>query len=377
MRVRSYKIRGALAKITKHLDEIRADNLPVICASAGNHAQGVAYACQQLQIQGVIYMPQTTPKQKVHRVKVFGGDYVRIELVGDTFDDAAQESVAYHQSIPSVYVHPFDDIDVIMGQSTVGLEFMKQLAQQPDYIITPIGGGGLSAGLITYIKQLSPHTKVIGVEPKGAPSMHYALEQGSPKKLDKIDKFVDGAAVQKIGELNFEILAPQLDDMVAVDEGEVCCELLDLYTNHAIVAEPAGTLAVTALRQLQHKIKGKRVVCIVSGGNNDVDRFEEIKEKALIYKGVKHYFIIKFPQRAGALKEFVTEILGEGDDIVFFEFAKKNNREAAPALVGLELNNPENLNPIYDKLTQKGYGYEYLNPKEDMFSVFNFSSHIS
>jgi threonine dehydratase len=333
--VRSYKIRGAYNKIKSLQTKEREQG--IVCASAGNHAQGVAYSCHLLNIQGTIFMPATTPKQKIKQVELFGKDNVHIILEGDTFDDTYKKAIEFCEANNNVFVHPFDDEKVIAGQGTVGLEILEQLKEKIDYLFVPIGGGGLSAGVSTVFSALSPSTKIIGVEPLGAPSMKTSIAANQNITLDEIDKFVDGAAVKRVGDLNFEICKKNLDDIVLVPEGKVCSTILKLYNEEAIVVEPAGALSIAALDFYQEEIKGKNCVCVVSGSNNDITRTEEIKERSLFYEGLKHYFLIQFPQRPGALKDFVTEILGLDDDITFFQFSKKNNRESGPAVVGIEL----------------------------------------
>ena len=364
--IRSYKIRGAYNKISSLSNEEK--NNGIVCASAGNHAQGVAFSCGLLKIKGVIYMPKTTPNQKIKQVKAFGKQYVEIVLIGDTFDDAYKNAVEFANDNNKMFIHPFDDKQVVAGQGTVGLEILEAFNSLIDYVFVPIGGGGLSAGLLTVFKELSPKTKIIGVEPLGAPSMKFAMEKGKNSALDSIDKFVDGAAVKQVGYLNFEICKDNLDDIILVPEGKVCTTILRLYNEEAIVVEPAGALAIAALDFCKEKIKGKNVVCVVSGSNNDIERTEEIKERSLLYEGLKHYFMIQFPQRPGALKEFVNNILSPEDDITFFQFTKKNNRELAPALVGLELKKKGDVNGIMSKMDAYGFQYRYLNEKEDLYT---------
>ncbi len=364
--VRSYKIRGAYNKISS-LDESE-HRKGIVCASAGNHAQGVAYSCQLLKIHGKIYMPKTTPKQKIKQVQLFGKTFVEIVLVGDTFDDAYQHAVTEANEKKLVFVHPFDDLHVIAGQGTVGLEILQAEKQNIDYIFVPIGGGGLAAGLSTVFKQLSPNTKIIGVEPAGAPAMKNSISLGKNTALESIDKFVDGAAVKQVGQLTFDICKETLDDVVLVPEGKVCTTILRLYNEEAMVVEPAGALSISALDYYKDEIKGKNVVCVVSGSNNDILRTEEIKERSLLFEGLKHYFMIQFPQRPGALREFVNDILGEEDDITYFQFAKKNNRETGPVVVGLELKNKEDISSIKSRMQAKNFQYQYLNEMPDLYT---------
>ncbi|WP_026713253.1 threonine ammonia-lyase IlvA [Flavobacterium daejeonense] len=364
--VRSYKIRGAYNKISTLTAEEQEQG--VICASAGNHAQGVAYSCKLLQIKGKIYMPKTTPKQKIKQVKLFGENYVEIILTGDTFDDAYAAAIAESTKNKMAFIHPFDDEKVIAGQGTVGLEILESYKKPIDYVFVPIGGGGLASGLSEVFKHLSPQTKIIGVEPEGAPSMQTSIANNKVTVLDNIDKFVDGAAVKQVGKLTFDICKKSLSDIILVPEGKVCTSILRLYNEEAMVVEPAGALSIAALDFYKEKIKGKTVVCIVSGSNNDIERTAEIKERSLLYEGLMHYFMIQFPQRPGALKEFVNDILGPDDDITYFQFTKKNNRETGPAVVGLELKNKNDIEAIKTKMNNKGFEYKYLNDKLDLFN---------
>ncbi len=363
--VRSYKIRGAYNKIASF--ERSSLEQGVICASAGNHAQGVAYSCQLLGIHGVIVMPSITPKQKIRQVEMFGKDQVEIILHGDTYDDAFREAMRISEARHVAFIHPFDDKKVIEGQGTVGLEILHMAKKPVDYLLIPIGGGGLAAGVAAVFRTLSPETKLIGVEPEGAPAMQQSIASGRIVTLEKIDKFVDGAAVQTVGELTFPVCKELLDDVVTVPEGKICTTILKLYNEEAIVAEPAGALAISALDYFGDQIRGKEVVCIVSGSNNDITRTEEIKERSLLFEGVKHYFIVRFAQRAGALREFVGSVLGPDDDITHFEYSKKSSRERGPAVIGIELKSPEDFKPLLERMDQSGIVYEYLNEREDLF----------
>ncbi|REG98635.1 threonine ammonia-lyase IlvA [Flavobacterium aquicola] len=364
--VRSYKIRGAYNKMSTLTDAEKEQG--VICASAGNHAQGVAYSCNLLKIMGKIYMPKTTPKQKVKQVQLFGKNYVEIVLTGDTFDDAYAKSVEDATQNSKAFIHPFDDLEVIAGQGTVGLEILDDYHEPIDYVFIPIGGGGLASGLSTVFKQLSPNAKIIGVEPQGAPSMKTSIANHKNTALDTIDKFVDGAAVKQVGDLTFDICQKNVDDIILVPEGKVCTTILRLYNEEAMVVEPAGALTIAALDFYKEEIKGKTVVCIVSGSNNDIERTAEIKERSLLYEGLMHYFMIQFPQRPGALKEFVNDILGPDDDITYFQFAKKNSREVGSVVVGLELKNPNDIDAIKKNMDTKGFEYRYLNERHDLFT---------
>jgi len=363
--VRSYKIRGAYNKISSLTSEEAKKG--VVCASAGNHAQGVALSCKLLQIEGTIYMPTPTPKQKIEQVKMFGGDFITIKLVGDTFDDANGAAVEACTALGKSFIHPFNDEKVIEGQGTVGLEILEQATAPIDYVFIAVGGGGLASGLSSVFKALSPNTKIIGVEPEGAPSMLTSIKNNKNTTIENIEKFVDGAAVQRVGDLTFEICKANLHDMITVHEGKVCQTILELYNKDAIVVEPAGALSISALDSYAEAIKGKNVVCVVSGSNNDITRTAEIKERALLYANLKHYFILKFPQRAGALKEFVVDILGPTDDITHFQYAKKTNRENGSAVVGILLKSADDLEPLIEKMKARNFFGDYLNDKPDLF----------
>ncbi len=363
--VRSYKIRGAYNKI-KSLSEEDLKN-GIVCASAGNHAQGVALSCKLLNIKGEIFMPTTTPKQKIEQVRMFGNGCIEIILKGDTFDESNREAIAHSINEGKTFIPPFDDPKIIEGQGTIGMEIVEQSKKKIDYIFIPIGGGGLASGIGSYLKQISPETKIIGVEPAGAAGMKASIEAGSVVELEKIDKFVDGAAVKKVGKYTYDICKEILDDIVVVPEGAVCTTILDLYNKSAIVVEPAGAIAATALRFYSEQIKGKNVVCIVSGSNNDITRMEEIRERSLLYERLKHYFIIRFPQRAGALLDFIRDVLGPNDDISHFSYLKKFNKEKGPAIIGIEVTCPEDFNNLIERMDSNGIVYEYLNGKKDLF----------
>ena len=363
--VRSYKIRGAYNKMASLSKETLAKG--VVCASAGNHAQGLAYACHKMGVKGIIFMPTTTPNQKVKQVNLFGKNFVEVVLVGDAYDDAYYAAIEYVKTHDSTFVHPFDDVLVMEGQGTVGLEIFKDSDVKIDYLLMAIGGGGLAAGVSTVFKQLSPKTKLIGVEPLGSPSMKISMDEGHVVTLDEIDKFVDGAAVKRVGDTTFEVCRQNLDRIILVPEGKVCTTILQLYNEEAIVAEPAGALTIAALDFLRDEIKGKNVVCLVGGGNNDITRTEEIKERSLLYEGLKHYFIIRFAQRAGAMREFLSEVLGPTDDIAMFDYSKKTNRERGPALVGIELKKREDFEPLIERMKTAKIQFEYINDKPALF----------
>jgi threonine dehydratase len=362
--VRSYKLRGAYNLIQSLTQEQR--NRGVVCASAGNHAQGVAFSCKLLNIRGVIYMPAITPKQKINQVKMFGGENIEIILIGDTFDECQAHALEYTNDNEMIFIPPFDHIKVIEGQGTVGKEILDDLSSI-DYLFIPVGGGGLIAGVGQYFKTYSPQTKIIAVEPLGAPSMKEALKAGKPVVLDQIQRFVDGAAVKKVGELTFELSKDLITDVLLVPEGKVSSTILQLYNEDAIVAEPAGALSIASLEQYAEKIKGKKVVCILSGGNNDIDRMQEIKERSLLYEGLKHYFIVRFAQRPGALKEFVNHILGPNDDIVRFEFIQKHNKESGPALIGIEVKSKEDFSSLIQRMDAYKLNYTLVNQNENLF----------
>ena len=364
--VRSYKIRGAFARMCQLSVDEKSNG--VICASAGNHAQGVALCCKEMQVKGTIVMPVTTPKQKIQMVKSFGEEWVQIILFGDTFDASYEQAKKLTAENEACFIPPFDDPWVIAGQGTVAIEILNQIDKNIDFIFTPVGGGGIAAGIADVIKDKSPTTKLIGVEPAGAPSMTEALKHGHPIELSTIDKFVDGAAVKKVGTLNFEKCRNTLSEMILVDEGKVCGTILQLYNEFGIVVEPAGALTIAALEQVNpEKIRNKNVVLIVSGGNNDITRTEEIRERWMLSEGLKHYFLIRFPQRPGALKEFVSDVMGPQDDIVYFQFSSKKGRENGPALVGIELTISKNLEKIKTNLTEKGFDFEYLEQNSLLF----------
>lgn len=362
--VRSYKIRGAYHFISSLTENQR--NNGIVCASAGNHAQGVAFACRRLGIQATIYMPAITPRQKIRQVEMLGGDAVETVLLGDTFDESQDYAIAHARQHNKVFVPPFDHIKIIEGQGTVAAEILED-CPEVDYLFVPIGGGGLCAGIGAFMAMASPRTKIIGAEPLGAPSMTAALRAGKPVTLDKIQRFVDGAAVKRVGQLTFPICREVLHDVVLVPEGKVCTVILNLYNEDAIVAEPAGALSLAALEQYAEHLPGKRVVCVLSGGNNDIDRMQEIKERSLLHEGLKHYFIIRFAQRPGALKEFVNNILGPTDDIVRFEFIQKHNKETGPALVGIEVKTTRDFQQLMERMNAGKLNYTLINQHENLF----------
>ena len=354
--VRSYKLRGAYNKMST----ITSNS--IVSCSAGNHAQGVAFACNNLKIKGTIFMPITTPQQKISRVRQFGMDYVDIRLEGTTFDNSYEIARDYSKLSDEPFIHPFDDKKVIEGQGTVGLEILEDLPN-PDYIILPIGGGGLAAGVSSYIKALSPKTKIIGVEPLGAASMVGALHHGRPVTLDTISTFVDGASVKRIGDLTFPICQKYLHDVLLINEGHVCSKILELYNEQGLIIEPAGILSLCALDILD--LRSSKVVVVVSGGNSDVFRMPEILERSLIYTGLKHYFKIEFPQKPGALKDFVMNVLGPHDDIIYFRYTKIINKEMGPVILGIQLQAKEELNRILKNMNK--YNIKYESVKDNLY----------
>lgn len=380
--VRSYKIRGAY-NLMKSLSEEQLQK-GIVCASAGNHAQGFAYSCKKLNVKGMVFMPVITSNQKINQTKMFGDDKIEIKLIGDNYDECAVAAKEFTAQNSMTFVHPFDDHRIIEGQATVGVEILEQFNEIPtnnetgnhfspsgvggiDYLFLPVGGGGLASGVGSYFKTYSPKTKIIGVEPEGAPSMHNALKAGKPVTLDCIDTFVDGASVKRTGDITFSICKDVVDQLHLVPEGKVCSSILKLYNEDAIIAEPAGALSISALDNFIEEIKGKTVVCVVSGGNNDIDRMQEIKERSLQYEGLKHYFLIRFAQRPGALKEFVNNVLGPDDDITRFEYMQKHNKETGPALVGIELKKRKDYDALLINLKKSHIHYTELMKDDNMF----------
>jgi threonine dehydratase len=363
--VRSFKIRGAYNRIDSMSPEERERG--VVCASAGNHAQGVAFACEALGIQATIFMPEITPTQKIDRVKHFGGELVEVRLGGDSYDDANAAAQAFCSERHAVFVHPFDDVLTIAGQGTVGKELYDELGERLDVVVTGIGGGGLASGIASYLERRSPATRVIGVEPAGSPSMLESIRQGRVVSLDSIDTFVDGAAVKKVGEVTFEICRKLLERVVVVAEGKICTTVIELYQNEGIIAEPAGALAVSALDDLADEIRGTTTVCILSGGNNDILRYPEIMERSLVHQGRKHYFIVEFAQKPGQLRQFVDRALGPTDDIVRFEYMKKTNKERGAALVGIELKDKADLEPLLQRMDEIQLNHRPLESEELLY----------
>lgn len=362
--VRSFKIRGAYNKIASLSDEEKARG--IVCASAGNHAQGVSYSCSDLQIQGTIFMPSVTPKQKVRKVKKFGDGYVNMVLAGETFDDSYTEAEKFREEHDAIFVHPFNDELVISGQGTVGKEIYDELEGKIDFVFSSVGGGGLASGCMTYLKEKNQLIHYVGVEPGGAAAMYESLKTNQLVTLHDIDTFVDGAAVRRIGEKTFEIFKNYTGEIITVPEGKVCTAMIELYQNEGIIAEPAGALPVAALDFVAYRLRGKSVVCIISGGNNDILRYPEIMEKSLRYEGLKHYFIINFTQRPGQLRRFVEDVLGPDDDIVRFEYIKKTNAEKGPALVGIELADRDDHPGLIQRMDAIGFDYRVISD-DDMY----------
>ncbi|PTK50176.1 threonine dehydratase [Staphylococcus haemolyticus] len=369
--VRSFKLRGAYNAISVLTSEAKEKG--ITCASAGNHAQGVAYTAKALNLKAVIFMPVTTPLQKVNQVKFFGSKNVKIILTGDTFDDCLKEALIYTEQNHMTFIDPFNNVDTIAGQGTLAKEILNQSSNDSitfDYLFAAIGGGGLISGISTYMNQYSPQTKIIGVEPSGASSMYESVVvQNKIVTLDYIDKFVDGASVARVGDITYDIAKKFVDDYIQVDEGAVCSTILDMYSKQAIVAEPAGALSVSALEHYKEKIKGKTVVCVVSGGNNDINRMKEIEERSLLYEEMKHYFILNFPQRPGALKEFVNDVLGPQDDITKFEYLKKTSQNTGTVIIGIQLKNHDDLNQLKINVHDFDPSNIYINENKMLYSL--------
>ncbi|WP_210134938.1 threonine ammonia-lyase IlvA [Staphylococcus sp. GDX8P80P] len=369
--VRSFKLRGAYNAISVLTDEAKEKG--ITCASARNHAQGVAYTAKALNLQAVIFMPVTTPLQKVNQVKFFGSKNVKIVLTGDTFDDCLKEALAYTKQNHMTFIDPFNNVNTIAGQGTLAKEILNQSNHDAitfDYLFAAIGGGGLISGISTYLNQYSPQTKIIGVEPTGASSMYESVVvQNKVVTLDHIDKFVDGASVARVGDITFNIANQYVDDYIQVDEGAVCSTILDMYSKQAIVAEPAGALSVAALENYKKEIRGKTVVCVISGGNNDINRMKEIEERSLLYEEMKHYFILNFPQRPGALKEFVNDVLGPQDDITKFEYLKKTSQNTGTVIIGIQLKNHDDLNQLKSNVHNFDPSNIYINENKMLYSL--------
>ena len=365
--IRSYKLRGALNRMMDLSSGEMSEG--VVAASAGNHSQAVSYSCNYLGITWTIFMPRTTPRQKVEATSSFGNGLVTLNLVGDDFDEAYAEALEYSNSKGLTFIHPFNDPKVISGQGTVGLEIHSDSKEHIDYLLVPIGGGGLISGIGTAMQSLSPATTLIGVEQEEASAMHDSLRAGQLISLGDYSHFVDGTAVRRVGELTFSIGQKLGYEVVLVPEGGVCTSVIDLY-KQGIVAEPAGALSVAALSELGDKIRGKNVVCVLSGGNNDFDRLAEIRERSLIHEGLKHYFIVEFPQRPGALRQFLDSALGPNDDITRFEYTKRTASESGPALVGIQLKDRADYDPLKEKFRQVGFKFEEVSTNPMFMKYF-------
>ncbi|HUB56444.1 MAG TPA: threonine ammonia-lyase [Mycobacterium sp.] len=359
--VRSYKLRGAYNVLVQLSDAELAAG--VVCSSAGNHAQGFAFACRTLGVHGRVYVPAKTPKQKRDRIRYHGGEFIELIVGGSTYDLAAEAALADVERTGATLVPPYDDLRTIAGQGTIAVEVLDQLNAEPDLVVVPVGGGGCIAGITTYLAERTNNTAVLGVEPAGAAAMMAALAAGEPVTLDHVDQFVDGAAVKRAGTLTYAALAAA-GDMVSitmVDEGAVCTVMLDLYQNEGIIAEPAGALSVAGLLEAGVE-PGSTVVCLVSGGNNDVSRYGEVLERSLVHLGLKHYFLVDFPQEPGALRRFLDDVLGPNDDITLFEYVKRNNRETGEALVGIELGSAADFDGLLERMRGTEMQIETIEP---------------
>jgi len=359
--VRSYKLRGAYNLLVQlSAEELTAG---VVCSSAGNHGQGFAYACRTLGVRGRVYVPATTPKQKRDRIRYHGGEFIELIVGGSTYDLAAEAALADVARTGATLVPPFDDPRTMAGQGTIAVELLEQLDVEPDLVVVPVGGGGCIAGITTYLAERTTKTSVLGIEPAGAAAMMAALANGAPVTLDHVDQFVDGAAVSRAGKLTYAALAAAGDmvSITTVDEGAVCTAMLDLYQNEGIIAEPAGALSVAGLLEADIE-PDSTVVCLVSGGNNDVSRYGEVLERSLVHLGLKHYFLVDFPQEPGALRRFLDGVLGPQDDITLFEYVKRNNRETGEALVGIELGSAAGLEGLLDRMRATDMQIETIEP---------------
>lgn len=359
--VRSYKLRGAHNLLMQLTAEETAKG--VVCSSAGNHAQGFAMACRSMGIRGRVYVPAKTPKQKRDRIRYHGGEYIELIVGGNTYDVAAAAALADVARTGATLVPPYDDLRTMAGQGTIAVEILDQLDVEPDLVIVPVGGGGCISGVTTYLAERTSNTSVLGVEPAGAAAMVAALASGEPVTLEHVDQFVDGAAVARAGAMPYAALSAAGDmvSITTVDEGAVCTAMLDLYQNEGIIAEPAGALSVAALMEADIA-PGSTVVCLISGGNNDVSRYGEVLERSLVHLGLKHYFLVDFPQEPGALRRFLDTVLGPNDDITLFEYVKRNNRETGEALVGVELGSAADLEGLVDRIKASDIHVEKLEP---------------
>ena len=365
--VRSYKLRGAY-NLMAQLGDTAAG---IVCASAGNHAQGVAYACAALEIKGRIYLPRTTPRQKRERIAAIGGRWVDIVIEGDTYDDAVALAAASAQESGAPLVPAFDDLQTIAGQGTIAKEIVEQLGRAPDRLVIPVGGGGLLAGVAAWLGTNHPAVELRGVEPVGAEAMIAALDADGPVTLDELDSFVDGAAVRRVGDLTFPLIRDSGAELVALDPGAACAEMLALYQVDGIIAEPAGALASGSLRGTASPTPDAVTVCVLSGGNNDVSRYSEILERALVFEGLKHYFLVEFPQEPGVLRRFLDEVLGPTDDVTLFEYVKRSNRETGPALVGIEIGDRADLSGLLARMAESPLRIDPIDPASALFRFVN------
>lgn len=364
---RSFKVRGAYVRIAAMDEDERAAG--VVCASAGNHAQGVAYACAHLGIKGTIFLPASTPRQKRKRIATIGGKWVEPVIVAGDFDEANRVAGEAAKEGGKIYVHPYNDPYTIAGQGSIAVDLDSQLPEDTDMILIPVGGGGLIAGMATWLKGHRPGIRIVGVESAGAASMKAALEAGNPVSLDRVDSFVDGTAVGRAGDLTYQVVRDLVDDIVVVPEGAVCTEMLDLYHSEGVIAEPAGALASAAARNFLPQIPNGSVVCLVSGGNNDLSRYAEVTERSGRYEGLRHYFLVTFNQEPGALRSFLNDVLSEGEDIIYFQYTKKNNRDTGPALVGIELPDPTDIKGLRRRMAASPLQVQEIDPSSQIFKI--------
>lgn len=364
---RSFKVRGAYVRMAAMDEDERKAG--VVCASAGNHAQGVAYACAHLGIQGTIFLPASTPRQKRKRIATIGGKWVEPVIVAGDFDEANRVAAKAAKDGGKVYVHPYDDPYTIAGQGSIAVDLDSQLPDDTDMVLIPVGGGGLIAGMATWLKAHRPGIRIVGVESAGAASMKAALEAGNPVSLDRVDSFVDGTAVGRAGDLTYQIVRELVDDIVVVPEGAVCTEMLDLYHSEGVIAEPAGALASAAARNFLPQIPNGSVVCLVSGGNNDLSRYAEVTERSGRYEGLRHYFLVTFNQEPGALRSFLNDVLSDGEDIIYFQYTKKNNRDTGPALVGIELPDPSDIKGLRTRMAASPLQVQEIDPSSQIFKI--------
>ena len=364
---RSFKVRGAYVRMAAMDEDEREAG--VVCASAGNHAQGVAYACAHLGIQGTIFLPASTPRQKRKRIATIGGKWVEPVIVGGDFDEANRVAAAAAKDGGKIYVHPYDDPYTIAGQGSIAVDLDSQLPEDTDMILIPVGGGGLIAGMATWLKAHRPGIRIVGVESEGAASMKAAVQAGNPISLEHVDSFVDGTAVGRAGDLTYQIVRDLVDDLVVVPEGAVCTEMLDLYHSEGVIAEPAGALASAAARNFLPQIPNGSVICLVSGGNNDLSRYAEVTERSGRYEGLRHYFLVTFNQEPGALRSFLNDVLSEGEDIIYFQYTKKNNRDTGPALVGIELPDPTDIKGLRRRMAASPLQVQEIDPSSQIFKI--------